>query len=291
MNGYEEMAGALEATGDYRVLRRLPVRSMISDSAGQGTHLALALDVETTGLDPLKDEVIEIAMLPFLISSAGAVFEIMPAFQALREPKGPIPPEITALTGIDDEMVRGKTIDINAMEDLLTTAVLVVAHHAAFDRPFAETLSPLFAEKHWGCSANEIDWLEEGLEGKKLTHLVQSMGFFHDAHRAVDDCRALVEILAHPLPRSRVTALSKLLAAARKPSWRIVADSTAFALKDMLKARSYRWNPDKKLWFTDVADEHREAEIAYLQREIYRSSRPITAERLTARNRYSLRGI
>jgi DNA polymerase-3 subunit epsilon len=55
----EEMAQRLEASGAYRVLRRLESRFDVLDQLG------LFVDVATTGLDPVRDEIMELAMVPF----------------------------------------------------------------------------------------------------------------------------------------------------------------------------------------------------------------------------------
>lgn len=64
-----------------------------------------------------------------------------------------------------------------------------------------------------------------------------------------------------------------LLANARKPTWRIWAEDSPFALKDVLKARGYQWNPDgtplPKAWFIDVVDDQREEELSFLRKQIY----------------------
>jgi hypothetical protein len=65
-------------------------------------------------------------------------------------------------------------------------------------------------------------------------------GFFFDAHRAADDCRAGVEILARTLPRSGRTGLAALLQSAHTSRWRVWADGAPYALREMLKARGYR---------------------------------------------------
>ena len=44
------MASALEASGEYRVLRRLPERTALPYPR-KGARLGLVLDVETTGTD------------------------------------------------------------------------------------------------------------------------------------------------------------------------------------------------------------------------------------------------
>jgi DNA polymerase-3 subunit epsilon len=60
-----EMAQLLVASGQYRVQRRLETRTAVSPPADVALKTAIFLDVETTGLDPSKDEVIELAMVPF----------------------------------------------------------------------------------------------------------------------------------------------------------------------------------------------------------------------------------
>jgi DNA polymerase-3 subunit epsilon len=57
------MAAILEESPDYRVLRRLVPRT--EPSNGQPARIGILLDVETTGLDTAKHEVIELGMVRF----------------------------------------------------------------------------------------------------------------------------------------------------------------------------------------------------------------------------------
>lgn len=139
------MAKQLDASGRYRVLRKLEPRSFIAPPDGTETRLALFVDVETTGLDPARDEIIELAMVPFTYDPDGRIFEIKKPFQKFREPEKPIPAAITALTGISDEMVAGHKIDPAKVAAFVDGAALVIAHNAAFDRRFVERLSEKFA--------------------------------------------------------------------------------------------------------------------------------------------------
>ena len=108
------MAAALEASGDYRVVRKLQVRDPLP-SPPAGARLGLVLDVETTGADLRGDEVIELAMVRFAYSAEGEVLGVVDTFQGYHEPSRPISAEITALTGISAETVAGHALDPEAV--------------------------------------------------------------------------------------------------------------------------------------------------------------------------------
>jgi DNA polymerase III subunit epsilon len=290
----EAMAHALAASGQYRIQRRLRPRPKLDVPAGTEIKQALFVDVETTGLDHQSHEIIELAMVPFTYGPDGQVYEVKEPFQRFHQPSKPISAEITRLTGITDEMVAGHEIDPTEVEAFAQDAVLVIAHNAGFDRRFMEKLAPAFAVKGWACSQSQIDWAGEGIEGTRLSYLVAGAGYFYDKHRAVNDCLAAIELLAAQLPVSAGTGLSALLANARKPTWRIWAENSPFDLKDVLKARGYRWNPDgtpfPKAWYIDVPEESRENELQFLQKEIYQRNLEILTRRIDAFNRFSDRG-
>ena len=287
------MAQTLAASGEYRVLRRLMPRGTVAVPPGLKEKIALFVDVETTGLDPEKDEIIELAMVPFLYGPDGQIYEVRAPFQHFNQPKLPISAEITKLTGITDQMVAGHVLDINEVAAFANDAVLVIAHNAGFDRRFFERLSESFALKPWACSQSQIDWKAEGYEGTRLPYLAAGAGFFYDKHRAANDCLAAIELLATPLPQSGASAMARLLDRARMPTWRIWAENSPFDLKDILKARGYRWNGDgtpfPKAWYIDVEDATKESEIAFLKKDIYQRDVELLIRRVDAYNRFSER--
>ena len=61
----------------------------------------VAVDVETTGLDSYRDEIIEVAAIVFDEES------VLEEWSSLVDPGRDIPPFITRLTGITQEMVAG----------------------------------------------------------------------------------------------------------------------------------------------------------------------------------------
>jgi DNA polymerase III subunit epsilon len=288
----ERMAARLEASGDYRILRRLEPRQQYHAPDGTQTRRGIFLDVETTGLDPATDEIVELAMVPFDFASDGRIFAVHEPFSRFRDPGRPIPAAVTALTGITDAMVVGESIDAAEIEAFLGPAALVIAHNAGFDRRFVEKLCGAFVTLPWACSWAEVPWTDEGFDGAELGHLATAQGFFHDGHRAVHDCHAGIEILARTLPRSGRIAMGVLLESARQPRWRIWAVRAPFERKDSLKRRGDRWcdgaDGRARAWNVDVADHALESELAFLRREIYRRDDvDIDAQRISAFERYS----
>lgn len=286
----EVMASILEVSGDYRVLRKLkPTGGAVTFQGAH--HIGLFVDVETTGLDARTDEIIELAMVRFAYDDFGQILGVGESFQGFRQPAIPIPAKVTELTGITDAMVAGHFIDASAVAAFASSATVVVAHNAAFDRRFLERFSDVFRTKPWACSMSQVDWASEGFEGTKLAYLANGAGFFYDKHRAVNDCVAAIELLTRALPRSRVSAWWRMLERARLPSWRVRAEGAPFDLKDVLKARGYRWDDGSsgspKAWWIDVEDADRDTELEYLRREIYQRDVDLRPVRITAFDRFS----
>lgn len=292
----EQMAARLEASGEYRILRRVTPRTCIHSPDGTPTRRGIFLDVETTGLSFVTDEIIELAMVPFDFTDDGRIFAIHESFDALRDPGRPIPAAITALTGITDAMVDGSAIDLAEVAAFIDGAALLIAHNAGFDRPFCEKFCPEFAAIAWACSWREIPWADEGFDGARLSHLAAGHGLFFDGHRAVHDCRAGIEVLGRTLPRSGRTALAALLGSTQQPRWRVWAAGAPYALRDTLKSRGYRWNDGSdgspRAWYVDVGDDALETESAFLRLQIYRREDvKLDVRRVTAFERYSNRPI
>lgn len=288
----EALAARLEASDSYRVLRRLPVPP---GNFIPMPHLkrAIFLDVETTGLDPNHDEIIELAMVPFWYDSGDRVVGVGSPFAGLRQPMKPIPAEVQGLTGITDAMVSGHSIDPEMVAAFATDS-LIIAHNAAFDRRFVERFCPWFANSPWACSMVEIPWATNGFESTKLSLLGLAHGFFYDGHRAVHDCYAGIELLSRTLPLgSRDSVLKALLASARSTTWRCWASNSPFDKKDVLKARGYRWADGAdglpKAWWIDLDEATLDNEMRFLSASIYGRSVQIGISAMNAFNRYSER--
>lgn len=284
------MAAILQAHPDYRVLRRLVPVLDFPGAVQADTLRVLLLDTETTGLQAERDKVIELALLAFdLDLSTGEPVGALQVYDGLEDPGAPLSAEVQQLTGISDDMLRGQRLDEVRISQMLVDAQLVIAHNAAFDRPFVEARLPAFAAVDWACSFADIDWKRQGRESAKLSALAAQLGWFYDAHRAEMDCHALLAVLRPPLPEGGRNGLMHLVHAARSPSWRLQATGAPFEAKDLLKARNYRWDATARVWTLSLADEAAlQAECAWLKSQVY-AGRParVQLERLDARTRYS----
>lgn len=286
-----EMVDQLVQTGRYRILKKLEPRSIAPLARPEFPLRGVIVDTETTGLDHRKDQIIEIGAIAFTFDAAGSIGDVTGLYGGLQQPGIPIPDDITKLTGITDEMVAGQVIDMAALRAVIEPADLVIAHNAPFDRPFCETFSSIFVDKAWACSNAEIGWKARGYEGTKLGYLIGQSGYFHDGHRAVDDCFALLEVLAREGEGGVGTAFAELYMASQRSRVRIFAEGSPFDMKDLLKARGYRWSDGSdgrpKSWWIELDEDAVDDELQYLRTEIYRwpdADPPI--RRLTAFDRF-----
>jgi DNA polymerase III epsilon subunit family exonuclease len=93
----------------------------------------IAIDLETTGLDPAKCEIIELGAVHF---ENGVLID---SFCELVKPSVPIPREITRLTGISNAMVTAAPAIADVFEkyqDYIDKAAWIVGHNVSFDIGF-----------------------------------------------------------------------------------------------------------------------------------------------------------
>lgn len=154
------------------------------------------VDVETTGLDPEQDRVIEVGVVHML---AG---EVQDVYSSLINPERELPPEVTSITGIKpDELVSAPTFE--AVAEILhgwLEGRVFVAYNLPFDRGFiqhefarvdvtwnpAQCVDPLVFARQ----------LQQKQGSKRLTAVCERMGITLDAaHRAAHDAEATGHVL------------------------------------------------------------------------------------------------
>ena len=267
-----EDAPARDDSEAVRILRRLDVRTGPTGcGVGTGANVGLVLDVETTGLDVDRDAIIELAVRRFRYDDDGVITHIDQPYDWVEDPGHAIPPEIATLTGLKDSDVVGRIIDADKATRLLRSATFVIAHNSRFDRRWVERRLEDAQGLDWACSMEQIDWRGHGFDGRGLGYLLCQTGWFHDGHRAGADVDAAIQLLQHRFDDGR-TALSTLIERATRPSWVVRAVGAAFEVKDLLRARGYRWDAARKAWWTEVADDDRMREEFWLAGHVYTMS-------------------
>ncbi|WP_370263443.1 3'-5' exonuclease [Limnobacter sp.] len=266
----EQIAQWLEATGQFKVLRRIAQRDHFGGEVQQRVRV-LVLDTETTGLDFETSELIEVgAILLEVDRDTGAIGAQLGSFGGLEQPKKPISPENTAIHGITNDMVQGLTFDEAAFQVLCEQAQLFIAHNAAFDKPFLLRRFPWLEGTVWACTFKEIPWAQEGYSGRKLEFLLADCGYFHGAHRAVEDCNALAHVLAAPLKSSHRLPMQVLFESANESIYQIAALKAPFNKKDFLKAKGFRWNAEDRVWEIEAVGFAEGKEIIeWLREQVY----------------------
>jgi DNA polymerase III epsilon subunit-like protein len=89
----------------------------------------VAIDLETTGLDPRRDDVVAAAAIPFVRGHP------KPGYVTLVDPGRPIPPASTRIHGIGDATVAGAPSmdEVLPRLDAICAGRLLVGHDVAFD--------------------------------------------------------------------------------------------------------------------------------------------------------------
>ncbi|RMG62964.1 MAG: DNA polymerase III subunit epsilon [Bacteroidetes bacterium] len=168
---------------------------------GSERHYTI-IDVETTGGDPRRDRLTEIAIYRY----DGT--EVIDSFTSLVNPGQPIPEFITRITGIDNDMVRDAPpfYEIARRVVEITEGAVFVAHNVRFDYSFIQKeyrqLGYTFSRKQL-CTMKLSRKLLPGLPSYSLKNLCLHLGIPNEArHRAWGDATATVKLFEQLLHQS-----------------------------------------------------------------------------------------
>lgn len=239
----------------------------------------VAFDLETTGLSSMYERITEIGAVLF------HDFQEVDRFQTFVDPERPIPPEVTNLTGITDEMVSGAPKEEQAVREFLRFAGgrPLVAHNASFDIGFIDEacirhgldFEPTYIDTMVAAQARLPD-----MKSHKLDLVAGKLGlpdFNH--HRASDDaltCGLIWASFAKGLMEEGVESLSAVNDATRagrraaaqhrrlRPQHIIVLARTQAGIKNLYKivtASHLRFLKKNPIMPKSLIMEHREGLI------------------------------
>ncbi len=146
----------------------------------------VAVDIETTGLNPDEDSIIEIGAVKFNGHRVEGTWE------TLVNPRRSIPSFISQLTGISNAMVRNAPILTEVMADFIAFAGNdpVVGHNISFDLTFLQRAGSL--KQNIAIDTYEMAAVLMPTASRyNLSALAQQLGVLLPAtHRALDDAKA-----------------------------------------------------------------------------------------------------
>jgi DNA polymerase-3 subunit epsilon len=211
----------------------------------------VGIDLETTGLSPLLDSVIEVSAIK--ITPRG-----IEVFETLINPQIEIPPLSTSIHGISDNDVQDSPIFRDVLPKLMSFVddLPIVAHNAQFDlgflingmhlynipfknktRPGANNnLSDIY------CSIRLSRKIFKELGSYRLSDLTESLNIpMENKHRAYDDALACLKVLGKCLGRLNTLELTQ------KQKNGMLSDANIFNLKDFLKMEDFVFPEKLKL--------------------------------------------
>ncbi len=154
-----------------------------------------SLDIETSGFDPLKDEILEVGFVKFQITNSQ--LEILEEWTQVFRPSKPVEAKILGLTGIKqaelDSAPNFSDFKYTIQEKIGNT--VIVGHNVVFDIKFLESRGIQFSGQVVD-TLDLVQWLLPTHHSYNLENLMHYFKVEHkDAHRALADAKAALQVL------------------------------------------------------------------------------------------------
>ena len=164
----------------------------------------VVFDTVTIGLSFEKDDIIEFSAIR--LERRAEELPVTADIDELIRRDRALPPQIVALTGITDEMLREEGISKAAfaglLAELFTQNTLLVAYNAQFDLLFLYHFLAKYGDAHLLKDKPKLDLLTVYRDRRAYPHRLCNAIEAYDltdrvcnSHRAIDDVRATVEVM------------------------------------------------------------------------------------------------
>lgn len=268
---------------------KVTVRSMTALARLLPKHAFL--DIETTGLDPKRDEVIEV----------GVVFvedgKVVKTLAQLLKPHSPLPLVIRRLTGLDDDALAQKPT-LHDYAGTLQAALkgwTLVAHNASFEKSFlAEHVDAVKAVLLDTCEL--VHYLHPELKSHSLDALVRHSGHASGiAHRAQQDAQDTFQVLASVLMecvhKRRLSDVRDLLATLSPVESQLSMNAQLDPhpilallgrLREVLEGEPQELKLEPSHSFLPLRAERRRAQAADFELPVLRQATPVAPDEVSA---------
>lgn len=163
----------------------------------------VAFDVETTGKNPLVDQIIEISICEVSSDELKKVDGDIPTYLQRFRPDVPVSPGAQAVHGISDQDLADEppfSACADEVERLLLQADVLIGYNVGFDIRFVEAEFQRLGRKLDLYSRRVVDPLRiwQTMEPRRLENAVERFvgGSLEGAHSAEADTRAVLQVLS-----------------------------------------------------------------------------------------------
>lgn len=211
----------------------------------------LIIDTETTGLDAKEGKVIEIGAIFYNIPTQTITHQVSTLMHAESNPAFDI--NRISPNALQSVLLENQSAAISMVHFMLVMCDAVVAHNAAFDRGWIESLDESLAtvsrQKDWICTKEDFTWpVRKGIP-LNLIHIAVDLDVpVVSAHRALADCQLLASCF------SKLTDINERLAESKKPRDTYIAN-VSFDDRQLAKDAGFSWEPATKLWTRRLTEE------------------------------------
>lgn len=219
------------------MVEQLTINPVLLNQKAEVPKNILIVDLETTGLDPETDQVIEVAAALFNVEHR----EVFQSVCFLLPCEGPNAAQ--KINHIDPRLTRIEApwqASLKLFMGMVASADVLMAHNSAFDSKWFGKGRLPEVELPWLCTMVDFDWgcrSGSGLRDLAANHGVPIL----KAHRALADVELVAGVLAAR------EDLDELMELAVTPKLDIVA-LVSYERRGEAKERGFRWNQAGKRW-------------------------------------------
>lgn len=202
----------------------------------------LIVDVETNGIDPLKNKIVEVGAVLYSIEHQTTLSQVSVLGHADSNECQDINriPESAVISMVEHTDLFTSCRD--ALKTMQNIADAYVAHHSEFDQSFLG-----WDDKPWVCTCFDVQWPKATKQGGSLINIALEHGIgVSSAHRALTDCQLIAALF------DRVDDLPGLIAHAIRPK-AVFQALVSYDDRQLAKDAGFKWDGQNKLWTRRMA--------------------------------------
>ena len=211
----------------------------------------LILDIETTGVNPQQDMVIEVGAILYSVKHRSPIHSLSFLVGNIIREGEKNPTE--AINRIPAELLQEVEFSpAGCFYDLAQFSDYVVAHNATFDRQwFGENKQLKELSLPWLCSMADFTFPRQIRPRDNLVSLALAHGIgVSSAHRALTDCQLLAALFDRMEPEWFEEQLQRAL----RPKFLYIA-VVDYDSRQQAKNAGFHWDVQRKRWVREMAEE------------------------------------